>query len=171
MIFTGVSFVKFFAPWCGHCKALAPTWDKLGEELKDRDDIVIGKFEATANAVDMVGVRSYPTLILFQGSIRNQVKYDKGDRSLEGLLAFLDERGIKSKDKIINYFWNWYKKSEEKDNPWKHINKNKELNVYDEIILKYPPEIKKLEVINNINIIRKTFIRYAAPLLFLLLII
>ncbi|MDC3029309.1 aromatic ring-hydroxylating dioxygenase subunit alpha, partial [Prochlorococcus sp. AH-716-P20] len=54
---------------------------------------------------------------------------------------------------------------------WKHINKNKELNVYDEIILKYPPEIKKLEVINNINIIRKTFIRYAAPLVFLLLII
>ena len=35
--------------------------------------------------------------------------------------------------RIINYFWNWYKKSEEKDNPWKHINKNKELNVYDDI--------------------------------------
>ena len=63
------------------------------------------------------------------------------------------------------------KNRKKKDNPWKHINKNKELTVYDEIIFKYPPEIKKLEVINNINIIRKTFIRYAAPLLLLLLII
>ena len=82
-----------------------------------------------------------------------------------------DEIKLLGEDRIINYFWSWYKKSEEKDNPWKNINKNNEQNVYDEIIFKYPPEIKKLEVINNINIIRKTFIRYAAPLVFLLLVI
>ena len=81
-----------------------------------------------------------------------------------------DEIKLLGEDRIINYFWKWYKKSEEKDNPWKYSN-NKEFNVYDEIIFKYPPEIKKLEVINNINIIRKTFIRYAAPLIFFLLII
>ena len=82
-----------------------------------------------------------------------------------------DEIKLLGEDRVINYFWKWYKKSEEKDNPWKNTNKNKEQNVYDELIFKYPPEIKKLEVINNINIIRKTFIRYAAPLIFLLLII
>ena len=67
--------------------------------------------------------------------------------------------------------WEWYKKSEGKDNPWKCTNKNKELDVYDQIIFKYPPEIKKLEVMNNFNIIRKTLIRYGAPLLFFMLII
>ena len=73
-------------------------------------------------------------------------------------------------DRIINYFWKWYKKSEDKDEPWKNI-KSQNLDVYDNVILKYPPEIKKLEIINNIDIIKKTFIRFAAPLIFFMLII
>ena len=55
-----------------------------------------------------------------------------------------DEIKLLGEDRIVNYFWNWYKKSEEKDNPWKYKNKNQEGNVYEQIIFKYPPEIKKL---------------------------
>ena len=82
-----------------------------------------------------------------------------------------DEIKLLGEDRIINYFWKWYKKSEDKDKPWKNISKTENLSVYDKFILKYPPEIKRLEVINNIEIIRKTLTRFLGPLLILMLII
>ena len=87
-------FVEFYAPWCGHCKKLAPIWEELGEILKDREDIIIGKMDATVNQLDAVRIPGYPSLLLFQGTDATNIPF-KGDRSLEMILMFLEEHGIK----------------------------------------------------------------------------
>jgi protein disulfide isomerase len=84
-------FVKFYAPWCGHCKKLAPIWEELATEFKDVKGLIIGKFDATANEVDGVEVRGYPTLKFYHKGNKNApVDYD-GGRELENFKEWIKE--------------------------------------------------------------------------------
>jgi protein disulfide-isomerase A1 len=84
-------FVEFYAPWCGHCKKLAPEWDKLAADLKDVSGLVIAKMDATANEVDGVDIRGYPTLKFYpRGKKSSPVDYD-GNRDAEGFKAWIKE--------------------------------------------------------------------------------
>lgn len=90
--------VEFYAPWCGHCKNLAPIYDQLGSSLASAPSVVIAKIDATANDVDpALGIRGFPTLKFFPAANKTPVDYN-GDRSLEDLFNFVKEHATNKID-------------------------------------------------------------------------
>ena len=82
--------VKYYAPWCGHCKKLAPIWEELAESVADMPDVVIAKFDATLNEVKGLQIKGYPTLKWFPKDNKNGVDYDEG-RELPDFKKFLEK--------------------------------------------------------------------------------
>jgi protein disulfide isomerase family A protein 3 len=82
--------IEFYAPWCGHCKSLAPKYEELAQKLKDDQDIVIAKMDATANDVPKpYEVRGFPTLYFSpKGSKSNPKKYE-GGREVDDFIKYL----------------------------------------------------------------------------------
>jgi protein disulfide-isomerase A1 len=84
--------VEFYAPWCGHCKQLAPIWDKVGEHFKDHADIVVAKMDSTTNEIEEVKITSFPTLKYFAKGDNKAIDY-KGGRTFDDIVKFLDSEG------------------------------------------------------------------------------
>jgi thioredoxin domain-containing protein 5 len=82
------SIKQFYAPWCGHCKRLAPTWDKLAEKFPAK----VSKVDCTVERqlCQEQGIRGYPTLLMFKKGTSEGVKY-QGSRDLEALEKFVGE--------------------------------------------------------------------------------
>uniref|UniRef100_A0A8C4R317 protein disulfide-isomerase n=1 Tax=Eptatretus burgeri TaxID=7764 RepID=A0A8C4R317_EPTBU len=91
-IAVGHHFVKFYAPWCGHCKALAPTWDELASTLKNSKVVTVVKIDCTleTSLCHENSIKGYPTLIWFKNG--KQLEHYRGRRDLESLKQYIQSQ-------------------------------------------------------------------------------
>ncbi|PKA52749.1 Protein disulfide isomerase-like 2-2 [Apostasia shenzhenica] len=93
------ALVEFYAPWCGHCKMLAPTYEKLANVYKLDEDVVIANLDADKHKdlAEKYGVSGYPTLKFFPKNNKAGDDYD-GGRELDAFVTFINEKCGTSRD-------------------------------------------------------------------------
>ena len=84
-------FLKFFAPWCGHCKKLKPDWDKLMDAFDGSKSALVADVDCTAEGKPLCesnGVQGFPTL---KWGDPSALESYEGARSYDALKKFADE--------------------------------------------------------------------------------
>ena len=84
-------FVKFFAPWCGHCKSMKPAWDTLMTDYENSESILVADVDCIGDGKELcskVGVEGFPTIKY--GDPENLEDY-KGGRDADSLNKFASE--------------------------------------------------------------------------------
>eukprot|EP00124_Ichthyophonus_hoferi_P001448 Ihof_evm3s76 gene=Ihof_evmTU3s76 len=85
--------VEFFAPWCGHCKSLAPIYEQVAATFQSESKCIVASVDATTEeaTAKRFGVEGFPTLKFFSTENKEGEAYG-GGRSEEDLIKFLNEK-------------------------------------------------------------------------------
>ncbi|KAJ7965543.1 Protein disulfide-isomerase [Quillaja saponaria] len=88
--------LEFYAPWCGHCKKLAPILDEVAVSYQSDPDVIIAKLDATANDIPSgtFDVQGYPTLYFKSAS--GKILQHEGDRTKEAIVDFIEKNRDKT---------------------------------------------------------------------------
>jgi len=85
--------VKYYAEWCGHCKAFAPNYIKVATLLADvKDKLYLGEFDVPENELkEDIGIKGFPTVIFYPAKDKSKPIVYEGDRSAGDVLKFIQE--------------------------------------------------------------------------------
>lgn len=85
--------VEFYAPWCGHCKSLAPVYEKVADTFKTESKCIVAKVDADSEKElgSRFGISGFPTLKFFSKTNKDGEDYS-GGRSEEAFINFLNEK-------------------------------------------------------------------------------
>ena len=81
-------FIKFYAPWCHHCQAMASNWQQLAKEMKGKLNVGEVNCDAESRLCKDVRLRGYPAILFFRGGER--VEYD-GLRGLGDFVQYAEK--------------------------------------------------------------------------------
>jgi len=91
--------VEFYAPWCGHCKSLAPEWKKAASALKPFVKVGAVDADTHGSVASPYGVRGFPTIKIFGSNKNNPTDYRGGrtakdivDEATRQMTAMIKER-------------------------------------------------------------------------------
>jgi len=84
--------VEFYAPWCGHCKTLAPVWEKVASSFVGEPGVTVAKIDADKwkEIGSRYKVTGFPTIKFFPKGNKAGESYD-GGRDGEALVNFLNK--------------------------------------------------------------------------------
>lgn len=80
--------IEFFAPWCGHCKSLAPEYEKVAKTLEGIVNVGAVDMDANAEVGSPYGIQGFPTLKFF-GDNKNTPADYSGERTAEAMIDYL----------------------------------------------------------------------------------
>jgi protein disulfide-isomerase A6 len=85
--------VEFYAPWCGHCKNLAPEWEIAGNTFDENDDMTIAALDATTaqSIAEKYGVQGYPTIKFFPKGSTTPEEFE-GGRTADTIVKWVNSK-------------------------------------------------------------------------------